>query len=194
MGLLRRRAAHADDTTLTRFAATTEISADVQRSYFESQVREAEARVRVEKSRFFPELSLGYQRQNILPDKGLNAYVVGASFPIFFNTRRSRIRQARASAVIARNDAEINLRSVNNRITELEASLRRYDESLRYYVGSALPEAEALVRAARLQLANSETGIAEYIMSLNTALEIRRGYIETLNQYNIAALEYELYR
>ncbi len=182
------------DSVLTRFATAAETTAELQRSYFESQVREAEARARVEKSRFFPELSLGYQRQNILPDKGLNAYVVGASFPIFFNSQRSRIRQARADAYIARNDAELNLRTVTNRITELEASLRRYDESLRYYVESALPEAETLVRAAQVQLANSETTVAEYIMSLNTALEIRRGYIETLNQYNIAALEYELYR
>lgn len=182
------------DTLLTRFDAPKEISADLQRSYFQSQVREAEARTRVEKSRFFPELSFGYQRQNILPDKGLNAYVIGASFPIFFNTRRSRIRQAKADAYIARNDAALNLRNVDNRITELQTNLRRYEESLRYYVESALPEAETLVRAARLQLANSETTIAEYIMSLNTALEIRRGYIETLNQYNITALEYELYR
>ena len=67
---------------------------------------------------------------------------MGASFPIFFNSQRSRIRQARADAYIARNDAELNLRTVTNRITELEASLRRYDESLRYYVESALPEAE----------------------------------------------------
>ena len=115
-------------------------------------------------------------------------------FPIFFNTQRSRIRQAKADAYIARNDAEANLRALANRTAELQASLRRYDESLRYYVGSALPEADALMRAAELQFANSETSVAEYIMSLNSALEIRRGYIETLNQYNIAALEYELYR
>ena len=170
------------------------VAADLQRSYYDSQVCEAEARVKVEKSRFFPEFSLGYQRQNILPDKGLNAYVVGASFPIFFNSQRSRIRQAQADARIARNDAEMNLRTVTSRVTELEASLRRYGESLRYYTESALPEAETLIRAAKLQLANSETSIAEYILSLNTALEIRRGYVETLNQYNIAALEYELYR
>ena len=179
---------------LTRFIPVVEVSTELQRSYFESQVREAEARTRIEKSRFFPEFSVGYQRQNILPDKGLNAYVVGASFPIFFNTQRSRIRQAKADAYIARNNAEINMRDMNNRITELQANLRRYDESLRYYTGSALTEAATLIRDAKVQLANSETTIAEYIMSINTALEIRRGYIETLNQYNIAALEYELYR
>lgn len=98
------------DSVLTRFAASSEAPAEVYRNYFESQAEEAMVRARVEKSRFFPELSLGYQRQNILPDKGLNAYVVGASFPIFFNTQRSRIRQAKADAYIARNDAEANLR------------------------------------------------------------------------------------
>ena len=183
-----------EDTILMQFALPPEVLAEVHRSYFESQVKEAEARTKVEKSRFFPELSFGYQRQNILPNKGLNAYVIGASFPIFFNTQHSRIRQAKMDAYIARNDAEVNLRTLNNRMNELRARLRQYDDRLRYYVGSALPEAEILMRAAKLQLANSETSIAEYIMSLNSALEIRRGYIETLNQYNIAALEYELYR
>lgn len=182
------------DSILMQFSLPVAMEAEVHRSYFESQVKEAEARTKVEKSRFFPELSFGYQRQNILPNKGLNAYVIGASFPIFFNTQRSRIRQAKMDAYMARNEAEVNLRTLNNRLTELQARLRQYDDRLRYYVGSALPEAEVLMRAAKLQLANSETSIAEYIMSLNSALEIRRGYIETLNQYNIAALEYELYR
>lgn len=182
------------DSILLQFSLPVAMEAEVHRSYFESQVKEAEARTKVEKSRFFPELSFGYQRQNILPNKGLNAYVIGASFPIFFNTQRSRIRQAKMDAYMARNEAEVNLRTLNNRLTELQARLRQYDDRLRYYVGSALPEAEVLMRAAKLQLANSETSIAEYIMSLNSALEIRRGYIETLNQYNIAALEYELYR
>lgn len=184
------------DSTLVRFALpdTATAGAELHRDYFESQVREAEARTRVEKSRFFPELSFGFQRQNILPDKGLNAYVVGASFPIFFNTQRSRIRQTKADVRIARNQAQIHLRTLNNRVTELEANLRQYGERLRYYTQAALPEAEALMRAAKLQLAHSETSIAEYIMSMNTALEIRRAYVETLNQYNIAILEYELYR
>lgn len=182
------------DSILMQFSLPVAMEAEVHRSYFESQVKEAEARTKVEKSRFFPELSFGYQRQNILPNKGLNAYVIGASFPIFFNTQRSRIRQAKMDAYMARNEAEVNLRTLTNRLTELQARLRQYDDRLRYYVGSALPEAEVLMRAAKLQLANSETSIAEYIMSLNSALEICRGYIETFNQYNIAALEYELYR
>ena len=70
---------------------------------------------------------------------------------------------------------------------------RRYNESLRYYTTSALKEAEELTKAANLQLQQSETGVAEYIQSVTTARDIRRGYIETVYQYNIAALEHELF-
>ena len=41
---------------------------------------------------------------------------------------------------------------------ELEASLRRYNESLRYYTTSALKEAEELTKAANLQLQQSGNG------------------------------------
>jgi cobalt-zinc-cadmium resistance protein CzcA len=82
---------------------------------------------------------------------------------------------------------------LRNKVMELEASLRRYNESLRYYTTSALKEAEELTKAANLQLQQSETGVAEYIQSVTTARDIRRGYIETVYQYNIAALEHELF-
>lgn len=51
-----------------------------------------------------------------------------------------------------------------------------------------------LVKTANLQLQHSETGIAEFIQSVSAAREIRKGYIETIYQYNIASLEYELYQ
>ena len=169
-------------------------ASDAYRGFFNSRADEMLARVRVEKSRFFPELSVGYLRQNILPEKGLNAWTVGASFPIFFNSQRSRIRQAKVDAYIARNDAEANIRAVDNKIAEIRTLLRRYAESIRYYTSTALPEADALIRSATLQLKNSDTGIPEFIQSLNSALEIRRGYAEAVYNHNVAALEYELYR
>ena len=49
------------------------------------------------------------------------------------------------------------------------------------------------MKTADLQFAESETDISEYVQGMNTALEIRKGYIEVVYQYNIAALEYEMY-
>lgn len=169
------------------------VSATYQ-NYFGSLVREQQAMVKVERSRFFPELSFGYLRQDIEALKGLNSWTAGISFPLWFVPQRSRIRQARIAAEITQLQSDQNLRELNNRLVELRGQLNKYGESIRYYRSSALKEAEQLMKAATLQFQESETDVTEFIQSLNVAREIRRGYIDAVYQYNIAALESDLYR
>ena len=97
----------------------------------------------VERSHFFPEISIGYTRQDILPLKSLNAWMVGVSFPVYFPPQKSKVKQARLAAASAQIQADANIRELRNKVMELEASLRRYNESLRYYTTSALKEAAA---------------------------------------------------
>ena len=182
------------DTALVQFPADIETPtySEAHLKYFQSQAGEAKAQLNVERSRFFPELSLGYVRQDILPLKGLNSWMVGVSFPIYFLPRHSKVKQAKATAFIARTEAEANTRNLYNKVSEAIANLRRQSESLHYYTSSALKEADELMKVAALQLRHSETDITEFIQAVNVARDIRRGYIETVYQYNIAALEYEL--
>jgi cobalt-zinc-cadmium resistance protein CzcA len=163
-------------------------------NYFNSQVDEKKAMVKVEKSHFFPEISVGYTRQNILPLKNLNAWQVGVSFPLFFAPQSSKVRQAKIAAMSAQLQADANIREMSNKVAELQASMRRYDASLKYYTTTALKEADEMTKASKLQLKNSETSITEFIQSITAARDIRRGYIETVYNYNVAALEYELYK
>lgn len=184
------------DTALVQFPADIETPtySEAHLKYFQSQAGEAKAQLNVERSRFFPELSLGYVRQDILPVKGLNSWMVGVSFPIYFLPRHSKVKQAKATAFIARTEAEANTRNLYNKVSEAIANLRRQSESLHYYTSSALKEADELMKVAALQLRHSETDITEFIQAVNVARDIRRGYIETVYQYNIAALEYELFK
>ena len=184
------------DTGLVQFPADIEAPtySEAHLRYFQSQAGEAKAQLNIERSRFFPELSLGYVRQDILPLKGLNSWMVGVSFPIYFLPHHSKVKQAKAAAFIARTEAEANTRNLYNKVSEAIANLRRQSESLRYYTSSALKEADELMKVASLQLRHSETDITEFIQAVNVARDIRRGYIETVYQYNIAALEYELFK
>ena len=184
------------DTALVQFPVDYQAPSfsEVHLNYFQSQANEAKAQLNVERSRFFPELSFGYVRQDILPLKGLNSWMVGVSFPVYFLPRRSKIKQAKMAAVIARTEAETNTQNLYNKVSEAVASLRRQSESLRYYTTSALKEADELLKVANLQLQHSETNITEFIQAVNVARDIRRGYLETVYQYNIAALEYELFK
>ena len=88
--------------------------------------------------------------------------MIGVSFPIYFLPQKSKVKQARLTATSAQIQADANILELRNKTLELEASLRRYNESLRYYTSSALKEADELTKAANLQLQQSETGIAEY--------------------------------
>ncbi|MEG0725927.1 MAG: hypothetical protein RR485_07795, partial [Mucinivorans sp.] len=82
---------------------------------------------------------------------------------------------------------------LNNQLTELTSSMRAYQTSLDFYTTSALKESDELIRATSAQLSGNDIDITQFVQSISSALEIRRGYIETLYMYNIAALEYELY-
>lgn len=167
---------------------------EVHLSYFKSQNRETKARLNIESSRLFPEVTLGYVRQNILPFKGLNSWMVGVSFPVLFAPQKSRISQAKEAVTISEIETDANIRMLNNKLHEAHANLRRQSESIKYYTGSALAEADALIETATLQLQHSEIGFTEYIQAVNTARDIKRGYIEAVYQYNVAAIEYELYK
>ena len=183
------------DTTLVLFPArVAEIApSDIHLNYFRSVADEKKAVLRIERSRFFPELSVGYVRQKIAPLSGLDSWMVGISFPVLFFPQHSRVRQAKIDSYIARTEAESNIRQLNNKVEELSVALRKEGEHIRYYTTGALPEADALLKSATVQFKENETDITQFVQSLNAAREIRRGYIEAVYAYNISALELELY-
>lgn len=161
--------------------------------YFSQAVNEKSAQLRLENSAFFPEFSVGYVRQKISPLNKLDSWMVGVSFPLVFFPQRSRSKQARISLQIARWEADDNRIRLENKVEELYRRIRQQSESLNYYTQAALSEAEALQESALLKFKESETGITEFIQSLNTARDIRKNYIETVYAYNISVLEIELY-
>ena len=161
--------------------------------YFDSQVEVKRKAVDVERSRFFPELSVGYSRQKIEPLSGLNSWSVGVAVPIVFFPQKSKVKQARAEATIARWDAEDNRLKLRNRVEELRLRIERQQRTIDYYTGDALKQADELQRNAMMLYKESETGIVELLHSIATANDIRKAYVDALHDYNVMLLELELY-
>ena len=71
------------DSTLSLFYTTLSDGnlSEAHTGYFRSQAEEAKAMLHVERSHFFPEISIGYTRQDILPLKNLNALI--GSYKLF---------------------------------------------------------------------------------------------------------------
>lgn len=161
--------------------------------YFDSQVQVKRKAVDVERSRFFPEITLGYSRQKIEPLSGLNSWSVGVAVPIVFFPQKSKVNQARAEANIARWEAEDNRLRLQNKVDELLLQLERQQRTINYYTGDALKQADELERNAMTLYKESETGIVELLHSIATANDIRKSYVDALHDYNVMLLELELY-
>ncbi|MCD8193693.1 MAG: CusA/CzcA family heavy metal efflux RND transporter [Tannerellaceae bacterium] len=183
------------DTTLQAWALPVQapLLSGIHQRYFTSQAEEKKAAIGLERSHFFPELSVGYTRQKISPLNGLDSWMVGISFPLWFVPARSRVKQAKIDYTIARIETGLQQRELANKVTELQAQLRQQGESIRYYTTAALPEADALLQSALVQFYESDTDINQFIQSINTVRDIKKGYIEAIYNYNISVLELELY-
>lgn len=164
-----------------------------QMKYQQGLLDEVDLQVRIEKSSFFPEISFGYINQKISPYKGLDAWMVGISFPLIFNQQQSRIKQARIEAQIARNESDAVILELQNKVLDLQSHLRQQNEQIHYYMVGALVEADELLKELAQQLDAKNIDIAEFIQSLTTARELQEGYIETVYQYNLVVIDLELY-
>ena len=161
---------------------------------FSLQVEEKRNILNIEKSRFFPELSVGYSVQKIAPMRGLDSWSVGISFPLLFFPQHSRVKQARADVLAAQWEAEDRITELRNTMEELSVRILQKRKLIDYYEDAALREAEELQRHAMMLYRESETGVPELLQGLSAAREIRKSYLSTLHEYNVLVVEYGMYR
>ena len=159
----------------------------------ENAVQQKRDMVKVERSKFFPELSVGYTRQKMLPYRGLDAFSVGISVPLFCFPQKSRVKQAQVEARIAEWDAEEQRMQLSMTVDELRQTILQTRSTLDYYETAALPEADELRRSALALYNEGETAAADLVQSLKTARDVRSSYVETVRRYNAALIELELY-
>ncbi len=163
-------------------------------NYYQGLNKEQRAILNVEKSRISPEIFASYHRQTIVPEKGLNSYSVGITFPIIFNTQLSKIRQAKYALAETEGQSEAAMREINMHRSELYMQIELLKENIEIYDSTLLDQAKELRRATQLQLNNNNIDISQAIQAINSAIKIEESYIYTLYQYNIALLEYEMYK
>ena len=182
------------DTAITPAEAPTSANlSKVHLQFFDLQAQEKADLAKIEKSKFFPEFSVGYSRQKIAPLSGLNSWNVGVSFPLLFFPQKSRLKQAQADARIARWQADDDKAELCNKVAELKGQVDKKANAIAYFTDAALKEADELQRNAIVTYEGSETGIAELVQSLNTAHDIRKRYIEAVHDFNVSVLELELF-
>lgn len=170
-----------------------------------SQIAVAAKEIRVEKARILPDFNVGYFNQSLVgayqvdgvekyydAGKRFQGFEAGVSIQLFARPQRARIRAAEFN--LQKREAEVQAFyfSLAQRGTLLLSDLRRLSVQLNYYRNTALPQAQLLINTSQRAFEAGEIDYYQLSQSLNNANNVRRQYIELLNQYNQAAIELEL--
>ncbi|WP_218330748.1 CusA/CzcA family heavy metal efflux RND transporter [Hydrotalea lipotrueae] len=181
------------------------LSNNPQLQALRSQIAVAAKEIRVEKSKLLPDFSIGYFNQSLVGtyevDGGQKKYGVGKRFqgieagisiPIFAKPQKARIRAAEINMQTRQAEVDAFYFELSQRGTLLLSDLRRLQIQIAYYRNTALPQAELLIRTSQRAFEAGEIDYYQLSQSLNNANNVRRQYIEIINQYNQSAIELEL--
>ncbi|MBE7170490.1 MAG: CusA/CzcA family heavy metal efflux RND transporter [Williamsia sp.] len=169
------------------------------------QIEVAAREIKVERSRLLPDFNVGYFNQSLVGtydvDGGPKYYGVGKRFQgieagisisLFSKPQKARIRAAEVNQQIRQAEVQAFYFGLSQRGALLLSELRRLAIQLAYYRNTALPQAELLIRTSQRAFEAGEIDYYQLNQSLNNANNVRRQFIEYVNQYNQSAIELEL--
>ena len=171
----------------------------VQLNYQEANI--AEHNKRLERAQALPDLTLGYTNQSLIGMQtigGVETYTdrskrfhfatIGLSVPIFTATRAKvkAYKYQKEAAIEAAQQTEKQLKTQwINLQEEYQLNLQKYQ----FYKQEALPEAERIIRANQLGYSAGEISYVEYLYTLQTAVDTRLAYLESIEALNQKVIE-----
>jgi cobalt-zinc-cadmium resistance protein CzcA len=171
-----------------------------------SQVRIAEANLRVQKSLFYPEFSAGYFIQSLTGSQDPNGtaiagsglqfqgFSVGVSLPIFPGSSIARSKAAKTSIAVEQKNSEYIYSQAKSQLEQLTKQLETYQSLIDYYQTTAIANANSIIRNATRGYQNGDISYVEYVQSIETASTIQFNYNDAISKYNqtVITLQYLL--
>ncbi len=161
----------------------------------EKQLEASEMQTRLEKALLFPEIRLGYFRQNITEAdvrfRGLRGFAVGVAVPLWFSPRQSDIQRAKIGAMQAEQQLELGARGLHNARRRATSDYRKYQRLLGYYRDEGLDQAAFIQQTAVRQIEAGEIDFFQYLRSIERYTEMRLGFLEAVYKYNQSVIQLE---
>ena len=149
----------------------------------------SQANVGVEKSQFLPKFSFSFGKQVVDDVSGFNTLQAGITIPLWFFPQKSRVKAAKADAMIVENQYLEQKAVTESRVSQLLKSLEKTKKTLDYYEEGALLLAEEQIATAELASKEGEIDYVNYITILNSAIKIKQNHLQYVNQFNQQTIE-----
>jgi len=148
--------------------------------------------VDIQKSTRLPELSGRIFSQYLLGMKNpYNGFSVMASFPVF-NSRayKSKIKASLAEKHYQEQHLEYQTQLLNTALLQQRTEIEKQQSGLQFYETVGLQQAEEIIQAAQQSYSSGEISYADFSMYIAQSIEIKKNYLDNLNGYNQAIIQY----
>ena len=176
---------------LKLFTVRTDTAAIPEILLAEQQIQTENARLTAEKNKLLPDINLSYFNgtNSYASSKHYNGYAFGLGLPLFFGDEKSRINAGKIALQIAR-EKKFNIQiAYHKKMQELEQRLRKHQESLKYYNNFGEKLYLEIIYNAQKSYEAGEIDIFKYLQSMETAINIKLNYLNSLWQCNLVILE-----
>jgi heavy metal efflux system protein len=161
---------------------------DLLTGYYQQQISVYQKEAATFSARRLPKLGLGYFAQSIDTQFYYQGFTAGIQLPLFGGANTARAKASRLSADQAQFEFDKEKNALTLRRSELQNEYEKQKKGLDYYQNEGTQYAEQIIATAQKSYANGDMGYWTYIGFLNQAIDIKKQYAETLNQYNQSAI------
>ncbi|HEY1164041.1 MAG TPA: efflux RND transporter permease subunit, partial [Chitinophaga sp.] len=191
----------AEDSLLPiPFLAAADTAATAQHpllDYYDQSIRLAGSRVKLERARMLPEITLGYNHQLIIggfnpanierkyfPGTRIAGFQVGLGLPLFMGSYKAKINAEKIGVAVARSRLDATRQQLDIQWRQQYREYLKYKQSVDYYLSSGLRLADEQIRVAQFAFSKGEIGYVEFIQNLSLAIQTKLNYLAALNQQN----------
>ncbi len=155
----------------------------------------ANAGIAVAKNENKPDFSGRFFSQRLYGTKDpVSGFSVSVAFPLFgANAYRSKVKVAQADMTLQQKQYDYDKQVLNTRQLQMLQEVEKNRSMLTFYESAGLRQANEIIKASSLAYRAGEISYAELSQFLTQALEIQKSYLENLNAYNHAVIQYNYY-
>lgn len=149
------------------------------------------ARLKVERNRLLPDLSVGYFNGNnsFTGSKSYHGFQVGMLVPLFFGEQNAKIKSNKIAVNINETLQSQELIELSSKLASLKNELSKCEESIEFYhtIGENL--SNEIIRSSQRSYEVGEIEFFQFVLSVENAMALTLDYYENVSKYNYAVLE-----
>ncbi|HEX6226823.1 MAG TPA: TolC family protein [Chryseolinea sp.] len=174
----------------------TVVSKNPSLAYASHQVEVARREKKFQKAKAAPDLQIGFFTQTLSGAPNLetgrlatdserfSGLVFGLSIPLWYAPHNARIRSADFTRRASESNLSYHHQSLQNGLQQAHQMIEAHKSNLEYYLSSSLPNADLMLKHAKIAFQQGEVGYPEFLLAIRNSLGIKENYLKTLNDYN----------